>query len=305
MSGLKRVSNTTSVDNICEILERDGGIIIEDMVSRKTLDAFFADIQPFLDRVQFSADGFSGARTRRVSALFAKSLHTAEMLTQQQFIETAERSLAHPFPMMSGEARVMVKPTIQVCCTQAIDIWPGQKAQDLHRDDGMFHVHHPSTQQTLLQTLFAGTDFTAENGGTLVIPGSHKWDMDRRPRLEEAIPTEMKRGSGLMYFGSCYHGGGANTTENQRRVAIAISFTQGYRRQEENQYLVVPRDTVKKYSQQVQELLGYKMCTPYCGWVEMNEPSIVLRDEDFSIAAAASPYDESILADGKRAAGTA
>ncbi|MNE13175.1 hypothetical protein D3C80_1060020 [compost metagenome] len=67
----------------------------------------------------------------------------------------------------------------------------------------------------------------------------------------------------------------------------------------------MPRETVKKYSQQVQELLGYKMCTPYCGWVEMNEPSIVLRDEDFSIAAAASPYDESILADGKRAAGTA
>lgn len=303
MAGVTRVSNTTSVDSICEVLERDGAIIIEEMVSHKTLDAFFVDIQPFLDRVKFSEAGFSGIRTRRVSALFAKSLHTAQLLTQPQFIGTAERVLAHPFPMMSGDVRVMVKPTIQVCCTQAIDIWPGQRAQDLHRDDGMFHIHHPTHQQSLLQTLFAGTDFTAANGGTLVIPGSHKWDMDRRPRLEEAIPVEMKRGSGLMYFGSCYHAGGANSTHDQRRVAIALSFTQGYRRQEENQYLVVPQETVKQYSRQVQGLLGYKMCTPYCGWVEMNEPSIVLEERDFSIASAASPYDDSLLSSAKRTEG--
>ncbi len=79
-------------------------------------------------------------------------------------------------------------------------------------------------------------------------------------------------------------------TEAERRLAVAISFTQGHRRQEENQYLVVPKETVRKYPKQVQELIGYQVSPPYCGWVEMNDPSIVLEQEDFSVASAASPH---------------
>lgn len=290
MPVLRKVTNDTSLDSVCEIMERDGGVIIQDMLTNDAVDRLTADLRPWIEKTPFGEVGFAGSLTRRTSALFAKSLHMADFVLHPLFLGTAEQTLCIEFPMTAGDRQTMIKPTVQVSVTQAIEISPGQSAQDLHRDDGMYHVRHPGPQ-VLLQTLLAGTDFTARNGATLVIPGSHKWDMDRRPRPEEAVPAEMSRGSGLMYFGSVYHGGGANQSTHDRRLAIALSFTQGYHRQEENQYLVVPRDTVRMYPKRVQELLGYQMSPPFCGWVEMNEPSIALYDEDFSIAKAFSPYE--------------
>ncbi|QOT74484.1 phytanoyl-CoA dioxygenase family protein (plasmid) [Sphingobium fuliginis] len=289
MATIASVSNDTSVDAVCEIIDRDGAVIIEGMIIPGVMDQLVGDLEPWIKRSPFGEAGFSGNRTRRTSALFAKSRHMTEFVLHPLFLGTAERLLCVEFPMMAGERQTMVRPTVQVSVTQAIEISPGQAAQDLHRDDGMYHVRHPGPH-VLLQTLLAGTDFTASNGATMVIPGSHKWDMDRRPQPHEAVPAEMKRGSGLMYVGSVYHGGGANIS-NECRLAIALSFTQGYHRQEENQYLVVPRDMVKQYPKRVQQLLGYEMSPPFCGWVEMNEPSIVLESDDFAIAEAFSPYE--------------
>jgi hypothetical protein len=45
------------------------------------------------------------------------------------------------------------------------------------------------------------SDFIAENGGTRVIPGSHLWDETRRPRLDEAAPTEMKSSADVLARG--------------------------------------------------------------------------------------------------------
>lgn len=290
---IQRVQINTPPDVVCEIIDRDGCVIIEDMVSQESLDALVADLRPYIDKTPFGDEGFSGSLTRRTSALFAKSLHTAALIEQPLFMAAAEKFLRHEFPMMSGDKRVMVKPSLQVSVTQAIEIWPGQPAQDLHRDDGMYHTVHPGPD-SLLQVLYAGTDFTVQNGATMAIPGSHKWDMERLPRAEEAIPAEMRRGSGLLYVGSLYHGGGANHTENENRLAIAISLTQGYHRQEENQYLAVPRETVRRYPKHIQDLLGYAISTPYCGWVEMNEPSVVLETEDFSVLGASNFHDKEL-----------
>lgn len=291
---ISRLSKDTSADNVCEIIERDGCVIIEDMVSQEQMDSLIADLRPSIDRTPFGDEGFSGNRTRRTSALFAKSFHTAALVEQPLFMAAAEEFLAHEFPMMSGRKRVMVKPTIQISVTQAIEISPGQPAQDIHRDDGMYHTLHPGPD-SLLQTLYAATTFTIRNGATMAIPGSHKWDMDRLPKVEEAVPAEMRRGSGLMYVGSIYHGGGANRTKDERRLAIAISLTQGHRRQEENQYLVVPLEIVRQYPKHIQDLLGYKISTPYCGWVEMNEPSIVLdAGTDFRALGASSFHNKEL-----------
>jgi len=286
-----RFTKDALADDVCEVIERDDCVVIEDMVSQEQMDALIAVILPYVDTTPFCEEGFSGSNTRRTSALFAKSFHTASLVEQPLFLAAADRFLAAEFPMMSGSKRTLVKPSIQISVTQAIEISPGQAAQDLHRDDGMYHTYHPGPD-SLLQTLYAGTDFTVENGATMAIPGSHKWDMDRLPKVEEAIPVEMRRGSGLLYVGSMYHGGGANKTRDERRLAIAVSFTQGHRRQEENQYLVVPLEIVRQYPKHIQDLLGYKISTPYCGWVEMNEPSIVLQDGvDFSVLGASSFHD--------------
>jgi ectoine hydroxylase-related dioxygenase (phytanoyl-CoA dioxygenase family) len=137
--------------------------------------------------------------------------------------------------------------------------------------------------------MVAVSDFRADNGGTLVIPGSHKWDDNRQPQREEAIPTEMKAGSALVWLGGTYHAGGINNS-NAPRTGITITLDLGYLRQEENQYLSIPLDIVKQYPDQVQRLLGYAASPPFMGWIEidgvMTDPHVVLEDERTSTSLA-------------------
>ena len=97
--------------------------------------------------------------------------------------------------------------------TQAIQILPGQGLQPLHRDDSVWLWRHPNYgREARFQVMVAVSDFTAANGATLVIPGSHKWD-DERMQQEEAVSAEMSAGDALFFIGSTYHGGGKNTSD--------------------------------------------------------------------------------------------
>jgi hypothetical protein len=81
MPQLVTLPSTASIEEVCEVIRRDGGVIVEDMLSSELVDQFMADIQPYLDRTPYGEAGFTGTRTRRTSALMAKSLHSAELLT--------------------------------------------------------------------------------------------------------------------------------------------------------------------------------------------------------------------------------
>jgi ectoine hydroxylase-related dioxygenase (phytanoyl-CoA dioxygenase family) len=277
--------SSATIDQVVEVLCRDGGVIVADMLEQDVLDRFNADLEPFLSRVPFGEASFTGAKTRRCAALFAKSMATADLLMQTHFLGACERILADDYSYPTTTGKTTVKTTLQVSVTQAIQIWPGQGAQPLHRDDYLHHRYHPGPDSQV-QVLYAATDFTAQNGATLVVPGSHLWDDARTPSLDEAVPAVMRRGSGLIYLGSTYHGGGQNRTTDELRTAIIISLARGYLRQEENQYLVVPHDIVRRYPRRVQQLLGYALSPPFCGWIEMCDPSVALTETDISVLGA-------------------
>lgn len=276
---------SATIDQVADVLRRDGGVIIANMIDSTVLERFSADLEPFLSRVPFGEKSFTGARTRRCAALFAKSLATADLLMQPHFLGACEQILADDFSYPVAGGTATVRTTLQVSVTQAIQIWPGQVAQRLHRDDYLHHRRHPGPDSQV-QVLYAATDFTAQNGATLVVPGSHLWDDTRVPCLDEAVPALMSRNSGLIYLGSTYHGGGQNRTENELRTAVIISLARGYLRQEENQYLVVPLDTVRRYPPRIQQLLGYALSPPFCGWIEMCDPSVAITENDISVLGA-------------------
>jgi ectoine hydroxylase-related dioxygenase (phytanoyl-CoA dioxygenase family) len=70
--------------------------------------------------------------------------------------------------------------------------------------------------------------------------------------------AEMSAGSVVLYTGSTFHGGGANTS-NGDRVGLNISYSLGWLRQEENQYLSVPPEIAKTLDPELAKLLGYTM----------------------------------------------
>ena len=53
--------------------------------------------------------------------------------------------------------------------------------------------------------MVAGTNITARNGGTNIIPGSHLWPSDRSPKREEAAAAEMKKGDGAFWLSTVFH----------------------------------------------------------------------------------------------------
>ena len=88
--------------------------------------------------------------------------------------------------------------------------------------------------------MWALTDFTEANGATRIIPGTPPGDHSPNyGQHYDSIPAEMAKGSVLVWHGSLWHGGGANTTD-ERRVGIAMNYCAGYIRQQENQQLGIP-----------------------------------------------------------------
>ena len=138
-------------------------------------------------------------------------------------------------------------------------IGPGEESQMLHVDDGVYQFPRPHPN-LVCNTMWALSDFTSENGATLVVPESNNWDHD--PVMGEdykTISLEMPAGSIAFVAGTCYHGAGANTTD-EIRWALTINYCNGSMRQQENLMLGVKPERMMTFPEELQNLLGFKIC---------------------------------------------
>jgi ectoine hydroxylase-related dioxygenase (phytanoyl-CoA dioxygenase family) len=127
--------------------------------------------------------------------------------------------------------------------------------------------------------MWALTDFTEANGATRIVPGSHRWHDCPDPTASiDSVPATMKRGSVLIWHGSLWHGGGANTTR-ERRVGVAMNYCAGFLRQQENQQLGVPQDVARGFSTRLKRLVGYGVYRSLIGHVNKRDPIEMLGDQ--------------------------
>jgi ectoine hydroxylase-related dioxygenase (phytanoyl-CoA dioxygenase family) len=276
---------TVSVEQVVEIIERDGGVIIADFLTGDALQELKQQIDAALDTSSFGhEDFFVGTSTRRASRLFARCRRMVDVVMHPLYLGAARKILQKPVSVWFGHERTTVTPQIQIGMTQAIQIHPGQGKQPLHRDDTSFLWRHPNYgREARLQIMLAVTEFNESTGATKVIPGSHKWDDERRPEPEETVDAVMAVGSALLFIGSTYHGGGTNTS-NEPRTGLTMGIDLGCVRQEENQYLSIPFDTLKGLPEEVQRLLGWDAGENFMGWIEqggkMVSPHTHLQSDD-------------------------
>jgi ectoine hydroxylase-related dioxygenase (phytanoyl-CoA dioxygenase family) len=263
--GLETVARDVSAETLLGILDRDGAVIIEGLASANALDRTATELAPWLELPVASSplgnDRFKGMKTLRTSSLLAKSAACRDLVMTPRIHEILDLVLG---PQCSA---------YQLSWTQAIRIAPGEVAQMPHRDTNMYPFKRPGPE-CFVNSIWALTDFTAENGGTVVYPGSHLWDDARTPSDSDAVTAvEMKRGSVVLYYGSAYHGGGANRTDADR-IGIGFAYTLGWLRQEENQYLACPPELARAFPTALQQLMGYAGHYPFLGWHEGVDPSL-------------------------------
>lgn len=269
---LARLSGTASSDNLCAVLDRDGAVIVEDAIApgllgrlNRDFDRIVAATPPGVRHpTEDDMVVFYGAATVRADGLPGKSAAFVELMQHPLLLGAADRFLlphCDDYLLNTG---------------QLIEIGPGESAQRLHRDDGVWrHLPEPRPEAEV-EALFALGDFTAANGATRVAPGSHRWPRDREPAEREIVQAEMAAGSALVYLASTIHGGGANRTAAERRRGLFVGYVLGWLRTEENLFLSVPLDKVRKMPRRVQELLGYKAVRAL-GVVDMGSPMALLK----------------------------
>ncbi len=173
---------------------------------------------------------------------------------------------------------------------QLIEIFPGEIQQKLHYDQ-QFSNHGVATRgyDDVLNFIVAIDDFTAENGGTIVIPGSHKWPAERVPTdMDVKDPLVMKAGTACLFSGNLWHAGGANRTEKTRR-AIIVAVVQPWLRTLENHFLSIPFPIAAKLDEKIQSLLGYSLHHPFLGQVDFGHPKKKLLELAASSAATGGP----------------
>lgn len=90
----------------------------------------------------------------------------------------------------------------------------------------------------------------------------------------------MEKGDALIMLSSVFHGGGNNTTKDEHRLMFSAFVVRGYLRQEENQFLAVPKEVVKQYDRATQKFIGYSISHPACGHVEQLDPIFTLYPEE-------------------------
>ncbi len=262
MTSLADFEPSTPVDVLHEFFQENGYLVVRRHAPEETERAL-GELAPHIAAAPLGHDEFLGRRTRRLGGVLARSPAARELVLAPVVMDLVERMFT-PYT-----------PNWQLNFSGIMHLEPGADAQGLHRDGSIYPVRHPSPPM-VIATMWALTDFTAANGGTCIVPGSHRWDHDRLARTDEVIPVEMPAGSVLLYTGGVWHGGGTNRS-NVVRTGLALQYSWSWLRQEENQYLANPPDIARTYDERLARLIGYDFGGPYLGFVNGDDPHRLLE----------------------------
>jgi ectoine hydroxylase-related dioxygenase (phytanoyl-CoA dioxygenase family) len=254
---------TSDGRDVAERLMADGYVIVTGMMSEDDWRAARADLDGVLRATPTGRNSFEGYSTQRIYALFAKTRLFDRAAIDPLLTQVLDRVLGH----------------YQLSAPVGIRIGPGEAAQILHRDDSIYPVPEPHPP-LVVNTMWPLDEFTAENGATRFIPGSHRWEPGRTPGPDDpVVQAVMSPGSAMFYLGSLWHGGGANQT-GQPRLGVILEYAAGWLRQQETHLLAVPREVVSDLPERLQELLGYNIYPPFVGYVDGKHPRRVLSGGD-------------------------
>jgi hypothetical protein len=261
---VRHLPPTATVETVTEVLDADGCVVIDDLADPGVLDQLNAELESFMASTPYG-DDFSGHRTRRTGGLVGRAPASHGLVMHPTVTGAVGNVLSHA-------------SAFQLHVTQLISIEPGQDAQYVHRDQWAFDFFSfPQGYEVTCNTIWAMTDFTEKNGGTRVIPGSHRFDDKLKFTEPDTEPAEMRKGSVLIYTGALYHGGGANRAESTRH-GVNITYCVGWLRQEENQYLSVPPDVARGLPDDLLRMIGYAPGAYALGYVDdLRDPIAVLR----------------------------
>ncbi len=233
-------------------IDADGGVIVDDFIAPDLFARLCDELMPLVGAHEPGTredhpfwSEFHGRTTKRITGLAGRSDAWAQLLCEPRYKAMGDHYL--------GEGAYWLN-TGQLIC-----IGPNETPQLLHRDELNWPGAAGRKEEITITAIFALTDFSEENGATVVVPGSHAWgDEMREIKPEDCGRATMRAGSALLYSGKIVHGGGGNHTTDQWRVGLHAGFVSGWLRAEENHQLTTSLEQARRLPEHVQQLLGFR-----------------------------------------------
>ena len=262
-----RFAPRTDPITVATFLAEHGYAIVERAVDEATMDRLAGEVAPYVEASATGRDTYDGMRTRRTGSLIARCPTARELVMHPTVLGTVGDFLGHA-------------TTYQLHLTQLITIEPGETKQKPHRDQMAFDFYaFAPDYHVQCNTMWALTDFTADNGATRIAPGTSAMSDEDAATVAE-FHAEMPRGSVLFYDGKVLHGGGANVSDGPRQ-GVNITYAVGWVRQEENQFLACPPEIARTLDDDLLKLMGYQQGAFALGYVgDQQDPLAVLRGTD-------------------------
>jgi len=243
------------IDQAVSQIREDGYAVVPNFLDEQTLERLRCGLAPVFDAIGSRPDKDYGQQTLHTHNLLAKTRAVDEVLVDDRLL---------------GLIEAVLGPDFQVSGVAAMRPGPGDRRQRMHQDDGHYPIPRPHPP-LIVNTLIALDPFTAENGATEVVPGSHR----STARVEQDVPTvtvEMPAGALLFWEGALWHRGGGNSTRNEYRRSINVNFNLAWLKQRENQFVGVPWEVAVEMPEKLQALIGYKLTNFGLGTVDYRNP---------------------------------
>ncbi len=246
---IPRFCAADSAEAIAAAFDEHGCVVVTGATSDDARARIRAELDPLLHESGAhpdDADAFYPGHTRRVVALIARS-------------PASHALVMHPTSLALATHHLSANcEKLQVHATAAVEIGPGARTQVLHREEDPFRFFPLPRPNLVIASIWAISEFTAANGATRVVPGSHRWPAARVARADEISVAEMPAGSVFYWAGGLLHGGGSNTADDWR-FGIILTYSCGWLRQEENQYLEVARESISQLDPELRKVAGFTM----------------------------------------------
>ena len=249
----------SEADDAYARLAVDGYAILEDVLTPGRVAEVREELAPHVAATCPGSNDFEGFSTKRVCALLAKSRVFDNIVSHSRVLPVCER---------------MLGAGCLLSAANAINMGPGETAQVMHHDETFHRMPKPRVPFTVA-TMWAISDFTAANGATRLIPGSHLWPDEHPMTGEPWITAQMRPGSVLLYAGTLVHSGGSNTTI-RARLGLSIIYCRSWVRPQETMTLSVKPEIVAQTPERVRRLLGYDIVEKCLGHVNGQHPDTLL-----------------------------
>ena len=176
------------LESFLEQVLAQGYVVIPDLIDTHTLAEIKAELTPLLSNT--GRNFFEGELTQRIYSVMAKTFVCNGLVDH---------------PTILALLDCLFNPGYLLSQLQVINLLPGEKQQPIHHDDAFYAIPRPR-QPLGAATIWAIDDFTTENGGTVILPGSHTWgegqpDAEQRKLQKNCV---MKAGSVVFFLGTLW-----------------------------------------------------------------------------------------------------